>query len=238
MSTIKKLVFDIETIGTDFTSLDETTQESLTRWIKKEAFDEAEYQAALKDLKDGLGFSPLTGEVVVIGVLDVDKEQGAVYYQTKKKAEEIQEEGVKLKPMSEEAMLREFWRVADSYDIFVSFNGRGFDVPFLMVRSAIHGIRPTKNLMAGRYLDKQSFNALHVDLLDQLSFYGAVRRKGNLHLWSRAFGIKSPKADGVTGDEVGKLFRTGKYLEIAKYNVGDLRATKELYLKWEQYLRF
>src|SRR3989344_5787477 len=151
MSTIKKLVFDIETIGEDFGLLDETTQESLTRWIKKEAFDEAEYQAALKDLKDGLGFSPLTGEIVAIGVLDVEKDQG----------------GVKFKPMGEEQMLREFWRVADSYDIFVSFNGRSFDVPFLFIRSAIHGIRPTKNLMAGRYLDKQSFNALHVDLLDQ-----------------------------------------------------------------------
>lgn len=239
MSTIKKLVFDIETIGEDFGTLDETTQESLTRWIKKEAFDEAEYQAALKDLKDGLGFSPLTGEVVAIGVLDVEKEQGAVYYQTGgKKIGEAEEDGVKFKPMTEEQMLREFWRVADSYDIFVSFNGRSFDVPFLFVRSAIHGIRPTKNLMAGRYLDKQSFNALHVDLLDQFTFYGAVRRKGNLHLWSRAFGIKSPKAEGVTGDEVGNLFRTGKYLEIAKYNVGDLRATKELYLKWESYLRF
>ena len=37
MSTFQKLVFDIETIGSDFDSLDHTTQEVLTRWIKKEA---------------------------------------------------------------------------------------------------------------------------------------------------------------------------------------------------------
>jgi 3'-5' exonuclease len=232
------LVFDIETIGEDFDALDEATQEVLTRWIKREAFNEDEYRAALKDLKEGLGFSPLTGEIVAIGILDAQENKGAVYYQTKKKEEETEEKDVKLKPMSEEKMLREFWRVADEYNMFVSFNGRSFDVPFLMVRSAVHGIRPSKNLNAGRYLNQQSFNALHIDLLDQMSFYGAVRRKGNLHLWSRAFNIESPKASGVKGDDVGALFKAGKYVDIARYNIGDLHATKELYEKWDQYFRF
>jgi len=27
-------------------------------------------------------------------------------------------------------------------------------------------------------------------------------------------------------------------LEIAKYNAGDIRATRELYTKWEDYLSF
>ena len=63
-------------------------------------------------------------------------------------------------------------------------------------------------------------------------------KKGNLHLWSRAFGISSPKAQGVTGDDVGKLFKQKKYLEIAKYNVGDLNATKELYEYWQKYMKF
>ncbi|MEA2113163.1 MAG: hypothetical protein U9P63_00705 [Patescibacteria group bacterium] len=53
--------------------------------------------------------------------------------------------------------------------------------------------------------------------------------KSSLHLWSRAFGIKSPKAQGVTGDDVGRLFKEKKFLDIVKYNVGDLTATKELY---------
>jgi hypothetical protein len=37
---------------------------------------------------------------------------------------------------------------------------------------------------------------------------------------------------------VGKYFREGKYLDIARYNAGDLRATKELYEYWRDYLRF
>ncbi|PIY95548.1 hypothetical protein COY65_03020, partial [Candidatus Jorgensenbacteria bacterium CG_4_10_14_0_8_um_filter_39_13] len=63
-----KLIFDIETVGEDFDSLDETTRNSLTQWIKKEAENEQEYKQALEDLKNRLGFSPLTGQVVVIGV--------------------------------------------------------------------------------------------------------------------------------------------------------------------------
>ena len=104
-----------------------------------------------------------------------------------------------------------------------------------MTRSAIHGVKPTRNLMEGRYLYQQR-DGKHIDLQDQLTFYGAVWKKGNLHLWSRAFGIKSPKSEGVTGDDVGQLFKDKKFLEIAKYNAGDLRATKELYEKWEKYL--
>lgn len=235
-----KLVFDVETIGEDFEKLDETTQESLTRWIKKESKEEGAYEVALAELKEGLGFSPLTGRVVAVGVLDAEKDQGAVYYQHPgKSGEESEEDGIKFKVLSEKEILEKFWEVVQHSEEFITFNGRAFDVPFLMIRSAVYGIRPSKDLLSNRYLSLQKFGCKHVDLLDQLTFYGAVyRHKGNLHLWTRAFGIKSPKAGGVTGDDVGRLFREKKFLEIAQYNVGDLRATRELYLYWNKYLRF
>jgi DNA polymerase elongation subunit (family B) len=233
------LIFDIETIGEDYEKLDETTQESLTRWIKKETQNEKEYGVALEDLKNGLGFSPLTGEIVAIGALDSDKDKGAVYFQSpEEKQEESDADGIKFKPMAEKEMLEQFWKLCESYQEFVSFNGMGFDVPFLMIRSAIHNVRPSKNLMSNRYLGSQKFDAKHIDLMDQLSFYGAMRKKGTLHLWCRAFGIKSPKAGGVTGDDVGKLFKDKEYLKIAKYNSGDLVATRELYKYWRDYLKF
>lgn len=229
-----KLVFDIETIGEDFDSLDKTTQEVLTRWLKKESSSEEEYKMGLEELKDGLGFSPYTGSIVAIGVMDVEKNAGCVYFDANgAKIEESESDGVKLKPMPEKEMLSRFWEGAQKYQQFVTFNGRGFDVPFMMVRSAINGVRPTVNLMGYRY-DKFSN---HVDLLDQLTFQGAVRKKPNLHLVARAFGIKSPKESGITGEDVGRLYKEGKYLDIAKYNVGDLRATRELYLIWENYFR-
>lgn len=234
-----KLVFDIETIGEDFDSLDEITQESLTRWIKRETNSEEEYEKELLDVKNGLCFSPLTGQIVAIGVYDVDKDKGAVYFQAPDGSVEDSEDGnIKFRPLGEKEMLQQFWNLAQKYDEFISFNGRTFDVPFLFVRSAINGIRPTKNLMANRYLSSQPKNAKHIDLLDQLTFYGSVRRKGNLHLWSKAFRIKSPKEDGVTGDQVGQLFKEKRFLDIAKYNVGDLKATKELFEHWEKFIKF
>lgn len=239
MSNFQKLVLDIETVGEDFDSLDKATQENLTHWIKKESENEEEYKKELDELKNRLGFSPLTAEIVAIGVLDCDKDEGVVYFQAPgEKVKETKEENITYKQCSEKEMLEKFWDGARKYNYFITFNGRMFDIPFLMVRSAIHGIRPTKDLMRGRYLSQQSFEAVHIDLFDQLTFYGAMRRKGSLHLWTRAFGITSSKAGGVTGDDVGRLFAEKKFLELAKYNAGDLRATKELHEKWEDYMKF
>ena len=176
------------------------------------------------------------GEVVAIAVLDQNN-KGAVYFQAPgDDIAEFEENGIKYKQMTEKKMLENFWKGATKYDEFISFNGRGFDAPFLAIRSAIHKIKPTKDLMEGRYLYQQK-KCQHIDLHDQLSFYGAVRRKGSLHLYSRAFGIKSPKSEGISGDDIGRLFKEKKFVEIAKYNAGDLFATKELYDYWNNYLR-
>ncbi len=247
------LVFDIETIGVDFDNLDEITQHSLTRWIKREAAgDEGKYNVMLADLKEGLGFSPLTGEIVALGVFDTDREKGTVYFSTssasladtadeqssvKEKYEEWTSGNFIFKPKTEKEMLENFWQGAKNYHEFVSFNGRSFDAPFLMLRSAVHQIKPTINLMSDRYLRREYLGIRHIDLLDQLSFYGAVRRKGNLHLYCRMFDIKSPKTAGITGDDIGRLFKEKKYKEIAEYNSWDLIATGELYKAWQEYIK-
>ena len=235
------LVFDIETVGDDLDSFDETTQEVLTKWIKRENENEEDYQVALANLKDGLGFSPLTGKIVAIGIYDVEREKGAVYFQSSpgQNDESFEEESCKFEVMTEREMLEKFWGVVEKYDTFVTFNGRGFDVPFLMTRSMIHGVRPSKNLLANRYLSSQPYNAKHVDLLDQLSFYGAVwKNKGSLHMWCHALGITSPKAQGVDGNDVKMLFETGRSKDIALYNGRDLSATAALYKKYKEYLAF
>ncbi|MFH1790015.1 MAG: ribonuclease H-like domain-containing protein [bacterium] len=253
------LIFDIETIGENFDSMDETTQSVLTRWVDRDVSDKKEKKDKIQEIKNSTALSPLTGEIVAIGVLDSATKNGAVYYQSPEtQANESQmqilvnqialsddkidgnkkKEGViKLKPMSEKEMLEQFWQLAIKYDAFVSFNGRSFDVPFMLLRSAIHKIIPSKDLMSNRYLNSQKFNAKHIDLFDQFSFYGSAGRKGNLHLFCRAFGIKSPK-QGVCGSDVGNFFAKRKYKEIAEYNVGDIVATDELYQYWEKYLRF
>lgn len=235
---MSKLVFDIETVGEDFESMDKTTQEALTKWIRREAESDKEYDRMLQDLKDGLGFSPLTGEIVAIGVLDVDQNKGVVYFQAPNTKTEEFEEGIfKFKPMTEPEMLENFWEGAKQYQEFISFNGRGFDVPFIVARSAVNKVKITRDLMSNRYLGNQRFGATHIDLFDQLSFYGAVRRRNGLHLWCRALGIESTKDKGIDGESVAKLFKEKQFVEIAKYNSDDLVATKRLYEHWNEYMR-
>lgn len=233
------LVFDIETVGENFDGLDKTSQEALTSWIRKTSNSEEEYNAKLEDLKNELGFSPLTGEIVAIAILDYEKDKAVVYFQSPNaEIKEFEEDSTKYKSVTEKEMLENFWKGVASYDSFVTFNGRGFDVPFLMIRSAIHKIRPSKNLMSNRYFGSQTYDSKHIDLMDQLSFYGASRTKGGLHMYCRAFGIKTPKDGGIKGEEVAKFFKEGKYLDIARYNGRDIRATGELYAYWLKYLKF
>ena len=107
-----------------------------------------------------------------------------------------------------------------------------------MIRSAINKIKPSKDLMANRYLGSQPAGAKHIDLQDQLTFYGALRRRGGLHIISRSFGIKSPKDSGIKGEDVGRLFKEKKFVDIARYNAGDLYATRDLYSYWKDFLYF
>jgi len=221
----KKLVIDIETVGKDFDSFDETSKEYLLKY--------AESEDDIKAAKEGLGFSPLTGEIVAIGMLNPDTGNGAVYFQSPEVLQEpLKEDGIEYVADTESGIIRRFWETVKYYDQIITFNGRGFDAPFIMLRSAVHRIKPTKDLMPNRY------NLSHTDLLDQLTFYGSVRRKFSLHMWCRAFGIKSPKEEGVTGYQVNDLFKQQQYLKIAKYCTGDLYATKALFEYWNEYIRF
>lgn len=220
-----KIVFDIETIGADFETLDEKSQEYLLKYAK----DEAEKEE-IKSQR--LGLYPVTGEIVAIGMYNPDTERGAVYFQSPE--EEIApyvKKSVEYSTGAEKEILEKFWADIKNYNQFVTFNGRGFDCPFLMMRSAILGVKPTRNLMPNRYY------MTHIDLMDQLTFYGAFR-KFNLDFYAKSFGIKSPKEGGITGLDVKPFFKEKKYREIAEYCAGDVIATAELFAIWDKYIKF
>jgi len=163
------LIFDIETVGESWESFDDTTQEILTRWVDRIAHSDEERESGRKDIREGLGFSPLTGSIVAMGLYDLERRQGVVYYCSDQKQEDIVHEEFVLKSRTEKEMLEDFWEGAKNYDTFVTFNGRGFDLPFLNLRSAVNGIRPTQDLMEGRYVYQQK-HCRHIDLQDQLTF--------------------------------------------------------------------
>ncbi len=221
---MSRVVFDIETIGSDFDEFPSAVQ----KYILGEGEDEKKNHEA----KEKLGFWPLTGEIAAICLLNPDTNKGRVYFQAPgDKIKPLIEEGIEYLAMGEKEILEKFWQEIKNYDQFITFNGRKFDCPFIALRSGVLKVRPTRNIMPYRYSDQE-----HIDLLDQLTFYDAFRRF-SLDFYCRTFKLDSAKLEGMSGDKVQDYFKKGKFLEIAKYCAADVKATAELFERWEKYIR-
>ncbi len=220
---MKRVVFDIETLGYPLEQFDEVQQEYLLKFADTDEKREAEIQK--------LSLHALTARIIVIGMLNPDTRAGKVFYHSNV-AEQFSSDDGKVEFISgdEKQLLKNFWETIEHYDQIITFNGRSFDCPFIMIRSGILGIKATRNLIPYRYE-----SAKHCDLLEQLTFYGGTR-KFNLDFYCKAFGIKSPKSEGITGLDLGPLFQQGKFREIAKYCLGDIQATGELFKRWDEFM--
>lgn len=221
---MNKIIVDIETIGLDFDDFDKISQDYLLKFAASEEEKE--------DVKRKLALYPLTGQIVTIGMLNPDSMKGLVLFQDNNEGiEKMEENGIVFEAGPEKEILKKFWEHIKSYDQVITFNGRGFDMPYLIFRSAVCKVRPTKNLMGYRYSADN-----HCDLLDQFTFYGAVR-KFNLHFYAKALGLSSSKEGGMDGSKVDECFRNGQYLDIARYCLEDLKVTGELYNIWRDYIK-
>lgn len=220
------IVFDIETVPESWDNFDEYTKKQLTKSAKTD--DE------IVAIKNSLGSSPLTGSIVSLAMYDIERNRGAVYYAGDEGGETFVEGEFVAKVRTEKEILEDFWEGAQSYDVFVTFNGRAFDVPFLLHRSIVHGVRPSHAFAQNRYLTKQSL-PYHVDLMDEFTMYGAMSKRPSLHMLLRAYGIDSKKGE-VDGSMVAELFQTKKFHDLIRHNIDDVIATTALYEKWKQYL--
>jgi DNA polymerase elongation subunit (family B) len=226
---MRRIVFDIETCAYPFESLAESQREYLLRYAGKEP-DPEKRQMMIDDAVRYTSLYPYTAKCIVIGIYDVEKAKSYVYYESLKPEEwNSEDEKVFYKGLPEKEMLESFWRVAKAVDQFITFNGRNFDVPFIMMRSAMLGVKVSRNLMGYRYGDE------HIDLLEQFTFYGSTR-KFNLDFYCQSFGIESPKSNDISGMEVKNLFEAGRIKDIAIYCSKDIYATYQLFRIWEEYL--
>lgn len=220
-----RIVFDIETTGFPLDSFDEVQQ----LYLMKFSETDAEKAEAIRKLN----LSALTAQVIAIGMLNPETNAGKVFYQTDETGSWTSEDGtIEYIPGTEIENLERFWETIPRYEQFITFNGRSFDCPFLLLRSCLLGIKPTRNLMPYRYSSKE-----HCDLLEQLTFYG-VARKYNLDFFCKAFAIPTPKDKGFTGLDLAEMFKARRYKEIAEYCMGDVQATAALYRKWDEFLNF
>lgn len=217
MTSPTPLVFDIETIGLGWDNLAPDVQEYL--------LDRARSDEERAAVPQRLALHPGTGRVVAIGLWRPDEDRGGVLVADDTATTEWApfQDGALIYRGSEVEILEEFWRyVSEGAGTLITFNGRGFDGPFLMLRSAILGVAPTRNLVPYRYSFKD-----HCDLVEVLTFYGA-RKRDSLHFWCRQFGIPSPKGD-MDGSGVEQAYREGRLDDIARYCLQDVQATAALY---------
>lgn len=241
-----RVLFDIETSGFPIDSFDDMQYEYLMKFVEEESEERRERERA--KVIERLNLYPLTAQVVAIGMLNVDSSRGVVLYQAKEKEEwemeidktlnvfvpeYLRTDKVRIKFISgsEFEIIEKFWGYIKKFKTFITFNGRGFDCPFLMLRSAILGIKPSRDLMEYNRLRRDP----HIDLLEEFTFFG-MTRKFSLDFYCKVFNIDSPKSHGITGHDINQLFAEGKFREIAQYCMYDIIAEAELFFRWEQFL--
>ncbi len=233
-----KLVFDIETSALPLEQFDDAQQEYLFRECGKipDEIARAERRAEI-----GRMFSlwPLTAQVVCIAMLNAETSRGQVLFIAEDYEDNAGDAGpVEFVPCVDEIeLLTAFWDVARHYEQVVTFNGRGFDVPFVYLRSAVLNVPISRKDWLGYRFQTEP----HCDLAEQLTFYGVSGREGaarrfNLDFYCKCFGIESPKGHGVTGQDVNDLVAAGRYREIAEYCLRDVRATVLLHQVWRERL--
>ena len=232
------LVFDLESSGVPIETFDEAQQEYLLRESEKIS-DPTARDIKRAEIIQQFSLWPFTARVVCVGMLNAETSRGQALFL----AEDFEDSSVDAGPveyvacMDEVELLTAFWDVARHYDRVVTFNGRGFDVPFLYLRSALLNVPISrKDWLGYRYATEP-----HCDLAEQLTFYGVSGRDGaarrfNLDFYCKAFGIESPKSHGVTGMDVGRLLAEGRTREIAEYCVRDVVATVSLHRIWRERL--
>ncbi len=235
--SMPKLVFDIETTASPLEEFDDVQQEFLFREANRLPDEEAR-ATRRGELQQLFSLCPLTGKIVCIAMLNAETLRGQVHFTAEDFESSPEEAGPAafIAHPGEAEMLAAFWDVAKHYDSIVTFNGRGFDVPFIYLRSALLEVPITRKEWLGYRFQIEP----HCDLADQLTFYGGSRdgatRRLNLDFYCKAFGIESPKSHGVSGVDVPRLIQEHRHREVAEYCLRDAQATAALYRIWRERL--
>jgi len=215
------IAYDIEVAGFRWEEVDEVTR----GYLLNRARDDEDRQA----LPERTALLPGLGKICTIGMWNLEKERGLCLmegeHQDQREWERVPHSDIFRGDEAE--LLERFWDVVErKRPRLVSYNGRGYDGPILMIRSAQLGIKPTRNLCGPRFSSLQT----HTDLIEILTFFGSWRERFSLDYWCRRFDIESPKGS-IDGSQVARYYREGRIDEIGEYCLRDVRATAQLYEK-------
>ena len=219
------LVIDIETVPTvDLRAAPASIAQAVSKSAAQREYDEAKV----------MGLSPFFGQVVSLAVGDGDKEPSSMPV-TVFVVLPAGREAPSLPPwvhaVSEKELLEAFWSLASLADTVVTFNGFGFDIPYLVARSVVLGV-PARVDLLGRGFKP------HCDVHSVLTQGSRNLQPASLEIVCWALGIESPKGD-MDGSMVAPAYHAGEIEKIATYNAADVRATAAVYQRVkEMVLRF
>src|SRR5881394_842956 len=110
----------------------------------------------------------------------------------------------------------------------VTWNGRGFDLPVLALRSLRQGLSWPWYYGERDYRYRYSEEG-HLDLCDALADHGAARMT-SLDGAARLIGL--PGKDGVDGSQVEGMFHAGQIDALKHYCIADVAQTAFLFLRY------
>jgi predicted PolB exonuclease-like 3'-5' exonuclease len=218
------LVFDIETVpGIDLDSAPDAVSKAVARAAERNDGDAGKV----------MSLSPYYGKVVSLAFGDGDADGDSDTITTlvvPPPGREQDELPAGVRAMSEAELLRSFWHLADAAELVVSFNGRGFDVPFLVTRSLILGVPARVDLVSSPFSLRP-----HLDLYRVLGHGRGGLGGASLDVICWALGVDSPKGE-LDGSMVAPTYARGDIEAIAAYNAADVRATAAVYRHLREHL--
>lgn len=122
----------------------------------------------------------------------------------------------------EKEILRGFWRVAKDVDRFVGHNLMDFDFPFIMKRSIILGIQPSRHISFARYRSDPIY-----DTQKEWGNWSNTPSTG-LDALAKIFGYPTSK-QGIDGSQVYDFWLRGRLDEIYTYCQRDVAVNRQVY---------
>lgn len=130
---------------------------------------------------------------------------------------------------------RRFWQGWRHYGrpVFVTFNGRGYDMPVMELAAFRYGLGLADWFNVEARSFEQSRNRYnidrHIDLMDLFSNFGATRMVGGLNLLANLIG--KPGKTGIDGSKVQDMHDAGELAQINDYCRCDVLDTYYVFLR-------
>lgn len=131
-----------------------------------------------------------------------------------------------LDPNDEPSLLRSFWSLVRDYSALplIGYNLLGFDIPFIVLRSMVHGVQPSRKLSMARFRTDEVF-----DMMMWLANWD-LRQVLKLDVACTLLGIENP-LPGVDGSQVEDMSEK----ELAKYGTAEIDKLFALYQRMEAF---